>query len=90
MDEELRGFLKSFARLAQLAEQDQQQPKGKLLAPVLAEHLGTDPGTVPLVVEKFASHRLADANIVLERLEFRIDCRHQESSVPAGPGPAPF
>ncbi|MHA6968998.1 AAA family ATPase [Glutamicibacter bergerei] len=68
MDEELRGFLKSFAHVAQLAEQYQQQPKGKLLAPVLAEHLGTDPGTVPLVVEKFASHRLADANIVLERL----------------------
>ncbi|HAY42863.1 MAG TPA: AAA family ATPase, partial [Micrococcaceae bacterium] len=66
MDEELRGFLKSFAHLAELAEQYQQQPKGKLLAPVLADHLGIDPGTLSLVVENFASHRLADANNVLE------------------------
>ncbi|MGP9606254.1 AAA family ATPase [Glutamicibacter sp. AOP38-B1-38] len=68
MDEELRGFMKSFAQLARLADQYQEHHKGQLLAPVLAEHLGLDPGTLSLVVENFASHRLADANIVLERL----------------------
>jgi len=68
MDEELRGFMKSFAQLAKLADQFQEHPKGQLLASVLAEHLGVEPSEVPLVVENFGSHRLADANIVMDQL----------------------
>lgn len=71
MDEELRTFMRSFTHLTRLAEEYQQEPKGKLLAPVLAEHLGVDPSTVALVIESFGSHRLADANIILDGLTSR-------------------
>lgn len=68
MDAELRAFMMSFNKLADLAEEFGQKPNGAQLAPVLEKHLKVSPSSLPLITEAFGSHRLADANIVLDRI----------------------
>lgn len=68
MDAELRAFMMSFNKLADLAEEFGQKPNGAQLAPVLEKHLKVSPSSLPLITEAFGSHRLADANIALDRI----------------------
>ncbi len=68
MEPELNSFIDAFTRLIQLAEQNRPAPVGRLLRTALEEHLGTAPGALPLIVENFGPHRLADANIALDAM----------------------
>ncbi|MGP9782984.1 AAA family ATPase [Arthrobacter sp. MYb224] len=68
MDPDLSSFITSFARIAQLAEQNRPDRVGRLLTAALEAHLGVAPASLPLIVEAFGAHRLADANIVLDEL----------------------
>ncbi len=68
MDADLRAFMASFNKLTTLAGEYHNTPAGELLAPVLQTHLGVSPTALPLVTEVFGPHRLADANIILDRI----------------------
>ena len=68
MDEQLAGFLRNFSQLTNLAGQASEITGGTPLLPVVTEHLGTEPGRLPVVVESFAAHRLADASGILDEL----------------------
>lgn len=67
MDAQLVSFLKNFAQLSQLANEALDGSGGTALLPMLAEHLGLEPGHLPVVVESFPGHRLADANTVMDK-----------------------
>lgn len=68
MEADLSKFIDAFTRLTQLAEQNRPAQAGRSLADELKKHLGTSPSALPLIVESFGAHRLADANIVLDAL----------------------
>ncbi|WP_286166921.1 ATP-binding protein [Arthrobacter sp. AQ5-05] len=65
MDEELASFLRGFSRLTTLASEIIGRTP---LLPTVAAHLGTEPGRLPVVVEPFPAHRLADASGILDGL----------------------
>lgn len=71
MNDNMASFLQHFATLARLAQEDSEAGSGELLLPVLTEHLGAAPATLPLVTEAFPGHRLADTCLVLEELMAR-------------------
>ncbi|PQZ92204.1 AAA family ATPase [Arthrobacter sp. MYb227] len=66
MDEQLTSFLKHFATLSRLANESTESNGGTPLMPVLTEHLGIDPGSMPVVVEPFAPHRMTDVALIME------------------------
>lgn len=67
MDETLGKFIADFGAVVRLA-QAQAPIAGPALKDELADHLGTDPTDVAIVVETFPAHRYVDADIVLESM----------------------
>ncbi|GAA1861261.1 AAA family ATPase [Paeniglutamicibacter psychrophenolicus] len=68
MDEQLASFLRDFSKLTTLASMASEITGGTPLLPTIEAHLGTEPGRLPVVVEPFPSHRLADASGILAGL----------------------
>ena len=68
MDEQLASFLRDFSKLTTLASMASEITGGTPLLPAVAAHLGTEPGRLPVVVEPFPAHRLADASGILSGL----------------------
>ncbi|MDQ0096089.1 AAA family ATPase [Paeniglutamicibacter psychrophenolicus] len=68
MDEQLASFLRDFSKLTTLASMASDVTGGTPLLPAVAAHLGTEPGRLPVVVESFPAHRLADASGILNDL----------------------
>ena len=68
MDEQLASFLQNFSHLTRMAAQASDVLGGTPLLPVLAAHLGTAPGALPVVLESFAAHRLVDAAGIMDSL----------------------
>ena len=68
MDEQLASFLRDFSKLTALASMASEVTGGTPLLPTIAAHLGTEPSRLPVVVESFPAHRLADASGILDGL----------------------
>ena len=68
MDETLGKFIEDFGAVVRLAQAQATTAAGPTLTDVLAEHLGTDPAELAIVVESLPAHRYADADIVLESM----------------------
>ena len=66
MDDNLASFLQNFAAISQLAQENADHGSGELLLPLLTEHLGAVPESLPVVTEAFPSHRLADTCMILD------------------------
>ncbi|MFL4474440.1 AAA family ATPase [Paeniglutamicibacter sp. MACA_103] len=66
MDEQLASYLRNFSELTRLASQAFEITGGTPLLPAVTAHLGMEPGRLPVVVESFPSHRLADASGILD------------------------
>lgn len=70
-DDDLGAFLTAFNRLAELASRHVHEPRGSSrqpLVPVLEEHLGTDPCSLPVLTEILSPFRAADADVALEHV----------------------
>ncbi|MDQ4502441.1 ATP-binding protein [Sinomonas sp. ASV322] len=68
MDEALGKFIDDFGALVRIAAQSGVASSGRALRDVLAEHLGSDPDALTIVVESVPPHRLVDIDSILESL----------------------
>ncbi|MFC7878456.1 AAA family ATPase [Isoptericola sp. NPDC057391] len=70
---DLAPFLAAFQRLSDLAAEAQQarSAAGTTVAAVLAEHLGHDPRSLPVVTETLSPLRTVDADVALDALAER-------------------
>ncbi len=70
---DLAPFLAAFQRVSDLAAQAQQAQAthGPTIATVLAEHLGRDPRSLPVVTETLSPLRTVDADVALDVLAQR-------------------
>ncbi|MFE6968654.1 AAA family ATPase [Isoptericola sp. NPDC057653] len=70
---DLLPFLAAFQRVSELAAETQQSRTsgGTTIAEVLAEHLGRDPRSLPVVAETLSPLRTVDADVALDVLAER-------------------
>ena len=66
MDDNLVSFLQNFATVSRLAYESADAGSGEQLLPILTEHLGAEPESLPVVTEAFPGHRLADTCLILD------------------------
>lgn len=70
MDDETRAFVTTFRAFLEdvVHRQGGDGENGQPLLPVLRDHLGVEPQSLPVVTEIVAPHRLADLDVALEIL----------------------
>ena len=67
LDPQLRAFLTSFQRLAEIAGRTSADD-GPTLTDALRSHLGVSPDRVAVVSKEVVAHRFADYDVTFERL----------------------
>ena len=71
MDDDVRGFLHSFAELVEMAHRSMGAQDGEPLADRLTAYLGTPVADVAVVTEEVMNHRYADWDVALAELAGR-------------------
>lgn len=68
IDDDVRSFLRAFARTAEIAQRAADDEGSTALNAVLAAHLGLEPDRVAAVSKDITAYRYADYDVALERM----------------------